>query len=158
MERARPAVAGDLPRLTDLAAQARSELTAERGGPLWALREWHADPAAEFTAALSAADRVLLAGCFDDAVVGYALARLDPLRDGTVLAVVTDLYVEPEARAVGVGEVLMDEVIAWARAQGCRGVDALALPGMRETKNFFERFGLVARAIVVHRPFTEERR
>ena len=28
--------------------------------------------------------------------------------------------------------------LAWARAQGCVGVDALALPGNRETKNFFE--------------------
>jgi hypothetical protein len=27
----------------------------------------------------------------------------------------------------------------------------VALPGMRESKNFFERFGLVARAITVHR-------
>lgn len=157
MERARPAVAGDLPRLAELAAQARSELVAERGGPLWALREWHADPAAAFGAALHAADRLLLAGCLDDVVVGYGLVHREPLRDGTALAVVTDLYVEPEARGVGVGEALMDEVMAWARAQGCRGVDALALPGMRETKNFFERFGLVARAIVVHRPFTEER-
>jgi hypothetical protein len=30
-------------------------------------------------------------------------------------------------------------------------VDALVLPGHREGKNFFERFGLTARAIVVHR-------
>ena len=38
-----------------------------------------------------------------------------------------------------------------AAAQGCFGVDSLALPGDRHTKNFFESFGLVARAIVVHR-------
>jgi hypothetical protein len=31
------------------------------------------------------------------------------------------------------------------------GIDAVALPGMRETKNFFEAAGLVARAIVVHK-------
>jgi hypothetical protein len=30
-------------------------------------------------------------------------------------------------------------------------VDSLALPGDRHTKNFFEAFGLVARAIVVHK-------
>ena len=45
----------------------------------------------------------------------------------------------------------MDAVLAWAGEQGCVGVDALALPGDRATKNFFETFGLVARAIVVHR-------
>jgi hypothetical protein len=45
----------------------------------------------------------------------------------------------------------MEAVLAWAGERGCVGVDALALPGSRETKNFFESFGLVARAIVVHR-------
>jgi hypothetical protein len=45
----------------------------------------------------------------------------------------------------------MDAVLAWCRECGCFGVDSLALPGNRETKNFFESFGLVARAIVVHR-------
>ena len=45
----------------------------------------------------------------------------------------------------------MDEILVWCRSQGCIGVDSLALPGNRETKNFFESFGLVARAIVVHR-------
>ena len=45
----------------------------------------------------------------------------------------------------------MDALIEWCRAQGCFGVDSLALPGDRHTKNFFESFGLVARAIVVHR-------
>ena len=38
-----------------------------------------------------------------------------------------------------------------APTQGCFGVDSLALPGDRHTKNFFESFGLVARAIIVHR-------
>jgi hypothetical protein len=46
----------------------------------------------------------------------------------------------------------MDAIVAWAEAAGCVGIDSLALPGNRETKNFFETFGLVARAIVVHRP------
>jgi hypothetical protein len=37
------------------------------------------------------------------------------------------------------------------RGGGCVGIDALALPGNRQTKNFFESFGFTARAIVVHR-------
>ena len=52
---------------------------------------------------------------------------------------------------MGVGEAMMELVLAWCDERGCRGVDSLALPGDRETKNFFERFGLTARAIVVHR-------
>lgn len=46
---------------------------------------------------------------------------------------------------------MMDQILAWCRVHDCIGVDALALPGHRDTKNFFESFGLVARAIVVHR-------
>ena len=64
---------------------------------------------------------------------------------------VDDLYVEPEARGVGVGEAMMDARPRLGGERGCVGVDALALPGNRATKNFFETFGLVARAIVVHR-------
>jgi len=39
----------------------------------------------------------------------------------------------------------------WARERSLVGLDAVALPGDRDTKNFFETFGLVARAIQVHR-------
>ena len=61
------------------------------------------------------------------------------------------LYVDPGAREVGVGEAMMDLVLAWSEERGATGIDAVALPGDRATKNFFERFGLTARAIVVHR-------
>jgi hypothetical protein len=42
-------------------------------------------------------------------------------------------------------------LVAHASDAGAIGIDALALPGDRATKNFFETFGLKARAIVVHR-------
>lgn len=42
-------------------------------------------------------------------------------------------------------------LIDHATVAGAIGVDSLALPGDRGTKNFFESFGLKARAIVVHR-------
>ena len=64
---------------------------------------------------------------------------------------IEDLYVEPPARGVGVGEALMNLILAWATEHGCFGVDSIALPGDRGTKNFFESFGLVARKIAVHR-------
>ncbi|MDH3754909.1 MAG: GNAT family N-acetyltransferase, partial [Acidimicrobiia bacterium] len=70
---------------------------------------------------------------------------------GSRLAVLEQIYVLPEARGVGVGESIMGEVEAFAQSQGCIGIDSLALPGDRATKNFFETFGLVARAITVHR-------
>ena len=66
-----------------------------------------------------------------------------------------DIYVDPDAREVGVGEAMMDRGAGVVRGPGLSsGVDAVALPGDRATKNFFERFGLTARAIVVHRALT----
>jgi GNAT superfamily N-acetyltransferase len=152
IEAARPATGADVERLAELAAEAVAEQAGERGGPIWSQREARAVPAAaSLRVDLDDASRLVLAGTIDDAVVGYAVVRTEPLRDGRLLGVLTDVYVEPEARAVGVGEVLVDAVLDWCRAQGCTGVDGLALPGNRATKNFFETFGFTARAIVVHR-------
>jgi ribosomal protein S18 acetylase RimI-like enzyme len=152
IEAARPATPADLPRLAELAADAVAEQAGERGGPIWSQREARAIPAeSSLREDLSDGSRLVLAGTIDDAVVGYAAVRTEPLRDGGILGVLTDVYVEPGARAVGVGEALVDEVLRWCGAQGCVGVDGLALPGNRATKNFFETFGFTARAIVVHR-------
>jgi GNAT superfamily N-acetyltransferase len=153
IEAARPATEADVARLAELAAEAVAEQVAARGGPVWSLREARAIPAeASLREDLADVSRLVLAGTIDDAVVGYAVARVDLLRDGRPLGVLTDVYVEPGARAVGVGEQLVEAVLAWCAERGCVGVDGLALPGNRETKNFFETFGFTARALVVHRP------
>lgn len=152
-EAARTAVAGDLDAVAALAAAAADEKREQKGGPLWWRRERRqGDVAAGVGAALEAADHELAVGTLDGTVIGYAVARVERLADGGLLGVVEDIYVDPGARAVGVGEALMDHVLAWCRDRGCFGVDSLALPGDRATKNFFESFGLVARAIVVHKP------
>ena len=152
IEAARPATAADVPRLAELAAAAVAEQVDGRGGSVWSVREAREVPASPSLAAEVDDPSVLvLAGTIDDAVVGYAAVRTEALRDGRTLGVITDVYVEPEARAVGVGERLLDAVLAWCSEQGCSGVDALALPGNRETKNFFETFEFTARALVVHR-------
>ena len=86
------------------------------------------------------------------------MVRIEHLRDGSRLGVISDLFTLEGARGVSVGEEVMDALIAWAGEQGCFGVDSVALPGDRHTKNFFESFGLVARAIVVHRSLAAPRR
>jgi GNAT superfamily N-acetyltransferase len=153
IEAARPASSDDLPRLAELARAAIEELRATKGGEVWARREARQEPLeANLAADLDRGDAMVLAGTIDDAVVGYAVAVIEQLFDGRDLARLTDVYVEPEARGVGVGEMLLDAIVEWASDRHCVGIDSLALPGNRETKNFFESFGLVARAIVVHRP------
>ncbi|MGI9120835.1 MAG: GNAT family N-acetyltransferase [Acidimicrobiales bacterium] len=136
-----------------MAAHAVAEQVQARGGAVWAQRETRPLPAlASLAQALQDPSQLVLAGTIDDVVLGYAVARLETLRDGQLLGVVSDLFVEPEARSVGVGEMLIDLVLDWCGQHRCRGVDALVLPGNRDTKNFFETFGFTARAIVVHRP------
>jgi GNAT superfamily N-acetyltransferase len=152
-ESARTAVPADVLAVVPLVAAAGDEKRQQKGGPLWFRRErgW-GDPGPELLAALGADDHEVAVGTIDGVIVGYGLVRAERLGDGSLLGVIDDIYVDPEARSIGVGEALMDHLIEWCRAQGCFGVDSLALPGDRATKNFFESFGLVARAIVVHRP------
>ncbi len=154
MEGARLATDADRQVITELARQAIAELAPNRGGSVWMRREALPEPVDEAIAAMVAApdERTFaVVGTVDQTVVGYGLVRFEELHDGDLLAVITDLYVDPEARAIGVGEAMMDLVEARARSLGAIGIDALALPGDRHTKNFFETFGLTARAIVVHR-------
>ena len=62
-----------------------------------------------------------------------------------------ELFGEPEGRSIGVGDAVVEVLIAFFTAHGCIGADALALPGNRATKNFFEQHGFVARSLVMHR-------
>ena len=156
MEGARTALPEDLLTLASLAEEAVAEQRDHRGGAIWAQRETRALPALpSLAAALDDPEQLVVAGTIDEVVVGYGVARLDRLRGGRMLGIVTDLYVEPEARAVGVGEAMIQSLVDWCRRHHCQGVDALALPGNRETKNFFETFGFTARAIVVHHSLAE---
>lgn len=153
MEAARPATRDDLARLVELARRGAAELQPTRGGEVWALREARPEPLDRSIAeAIDADDQLAVVGTIDDTIVGFATVHTEELRDGSTLAVIDEIYVEEGARGVSVGEVMMLEVLAWCEKRGCRGIDALALPGNRATKNFFESFGLTARGIIVHRP------
>jgi len=152
-ESARSAGMADLDAVVALAAAAADEKHGQKGGGVWWRRERRQGELREaFAVLLAARDHEVAVGTLDDAVVGYGVVRQEALTDGGRLGVIDDLFVEPGARSVGLGEALMNHLLDWCRAEGCFGVDSLALPGDRSTKNFFESFGLVARAIVVHRP------
>lgn len=153
MEGCRAASRADLPRIVELARGLRREIRDIRGGPLWATHEGLAEPLdAAYGELLDDELAHLLVGTIDDAAIGFAAGRVDRLHDDSALGVILDLYVEPEARGIGVGEALVDELVDWFGGHGCVGVDAWALPGHRMTKNFFEGHGFVSRGIVVHRP------
>lgn len=152
MEGARPATETDRAAVDLIASRVAETQRGARGGEVFLQREAGRPPAGERLAgALGRQDRLAMVGTYDEVVFGYGLARVEALDDGRRLAVVTDLVVEPEARRVGIGEAIMTALVDQAQELGCMGVDAWALPGDRETKNFFESFGLKARLLTVHR-------
>lgn len=151
MEAARPARAGELARLAELAVAAAAEAAAHRGGELLVhplRREAPDSVRAWLEGYVEPDDRLLLAGTLHDSIVGVGAlrARSDPPVGSFDL-----LYVEPDARGVGVGAAIVGAGTEWLRKAGCTGVDVMALPGVRDTKQFLEGMGLVARLIVMHR-------
>ncbi len=152
MEQVRPAREDDLAALAALVAAAHVELATQRGGDLWVAQ--HPAPSAEELRETSRDDLArVLAGLWHDVVVGVLTARIVEAPGLGSVATIDSLYVEPAAREVGVGAALIEHARAWAIQNRCIGLDAVALPGARAAKNFFEAHGLVARAIVVHHRF-----
>lgn len=150
-EQARLATGDDLDRLVVMATDAVNEQRDARGGAVWARTQARRNPRQTLAGALDDPNQTVYVGELDGAVVGYGVMRVDTLDDGGKLAVVDDLYVEAPGRGVGLGEAIMEALVTEAEKRGCIGIDALALPGNRATKNFFETFGLTARAITVHK-------
>ena len=140
----RLAVPADSVTLVALRRAALAEQRPLRGGELYAEREARPTPPP------GAEDRPLWVGELAGEVVGYLAARVDGLGDGRRVGVIEAVYVDPACRGVGVGEAMVGSALGWFRAQGCIGVDALALPGSRATKNFFEESGFTSRLLVMH--------
>jgi GNAT superfamily N-acetyltransferase len=156
MEGARAARRSDADRCGELCRQALNTLQDVRGGALFTRRE--TGLVAKALLRPGGLDRLMadgrrrvLVGTVDDAVVGLALGRIDPVGEAS-LGIIDACYVEPEARGVGVGRALLDDLVAWFTSSGCRGVDVTALPGDRATKNFLEGSGFKARLLTMHRP------
>ncbi len=157
LEQVRKARPADLPRCAALFAAALEEMDARRGGTLLSRHGPFTGTAREAIdtltelAAVDDPDQLVLAGLFDDAVVGVARGHVER-RDDQVLGVVDLCFVEPSARDVGVGGALLQHLVGWFVTQRCSGVDALALPGDRQMKQLLETAGFKTRLLVLHRP------
>lgn len=134
-----PSSGDDLAQLVLLEREARAALVGQRGGERWLVEH----PAV----AESWAQRCLLSDVYvaviDDVIVGYLIADLGS--DHVVR--VDQVWVTPEARELGFGDELLATAIESARVRQAVAVEGQALPGDRQTKNLYERAGIVARLI-----------
>jgi len=133
----RHALPHDVGELNKLEHLARLDLSEERGGQrlldLVASRtnRWFEDGVATLVALI------------DDVPVGFLVLKLDDI------AVIESVFVRIEAREIGCGDGLLGVARSIAEEFGSRRLEAIALPGDRETKNLYERAAITAKAITV---------
>ena len=128
---------GDVESIAALRMLAGAEAASKRGGPelIADLGEVNADPSK---------DADLLVATIDDQPIGFAEISWESSR-----ATLAGLFTHPEARGVGVGHALLAVAVERAVERGCTGIDSYALPGDRDTKNFFESHAMKSRVLVV---------
>ncbi len=108
------------------------------------------DPGALVAGWMADEDALVLLGELDQVPLALAVGQVR--RRGRPLGQLRCCFVEPEGRGIGLGSSLIAALVAWFVDQGCRDVDALALPGDRLTKQVLEGAGFKARLLVLHRP------
>lgn len=148
-EAARPARPDDLAVIAELLASVVPTIGEQRGGSVFLANE--AAALAPVAAMLDDDDSVVVVGTYDDVVLGVATMAVITLADGRRIGHIGRFVTDPEARGSGIGEAMMNLLLAECEARHCVGVQSTALPGDRATKNFFESFGLKARLLVVMR-------
>ena len=141
----RPATADDIEALNWLQSTARFGLTDVRGGQL-RLRE--CEEITDWPALFADPNSWVLVGTLLDVVLGYMVLLIRPEIDR---GVITHAFVEEGARELGLGDTMVEHAIAEVRGAQLSGIEAVALPGDRETKNLYERAGLTARKITVYK-------
>lgn len=149
---ARPAVNSDVPRLVALYHDMEQEQTVRK--PIWALTDG-LDERFDLSlfAAMEMSDSIVLVGEIDGTGVGFLWATIEPMLDrakGSRIGRVRLIFTEQDARGVGIGHMMLTEVIELLRAEGIRYFDAPVGPGQRAAKNFFESHGFAARSIIMH--------
>jgi ribosomal protein S18 acetylase RimI-like enzyme len=121
---------------------------------MWPLADGLPEPIDQsLAAALDDPDALVYLGTIDAYPLGFLLARVEDLlpqagdeRIGSIRLV----FVDKDAREVGVGEAMRKLALEDMRSRGLRRFDAHVLPGHRLVKNFFEAGGFAARSIVMH--------
>ncbi len=148
VEAVRRAGEGDAPALAALERDARESIAVARGGAaVLAETPAHGD----WAPVLVDPTRQVFVATIDDVVLGYLELVLPAAGGLGGTWLVRQVYVDREARELGLGDALLDAAMCAARDGGGAEIESWALPGDRETKNLFERAGVTARKLVVSR-------
>ena len=154
----REAAPDDMPALVALYRDALAEQVALREA--WGVAEGLAEPIdGAMRQLIDDPDSFFGIGEIDGVGFGFIWARSEPLlpqAGDERIGVIRLVYVDPEARTVGVGETMLDEALAVLRRRGIRRFDAIVSPGHRLAKNFFESAGFSARRITMYHRDGEE--
>lgn len=148
---ARPARESDLPVLLHLYRELEAEM--QPLSDMWTPADGLPEPV-EAALARDLEEAHVFIGEIDDYPFGFMIARIEellPQAEGMRVAAIRFVFVDPDAREVGVGEAMRDLALETFREQGISRFDAHVLPGHRLVKNFFEQGGFSARSIVMHR-------
>lgn len=149
---ARMAGPDDLPALLRLYSSLEAEMASIH--PMWPLAEGLAEPVEQsFAEALSDGSTSIYLGTIDEVPFGFLLARTEellPQAKGEKIGSIRLVFVEMQAREVGLGEAMRERAMSDLRQQGITRFDAHVLPGHRLVKNFFEAGGFAARSIIMH--------
>jgi GNAT superfamily N-acetyltransferase len=142
-ETVRPTESRDLGWFVEFDRAQRLAALDQRGGPEM-VAAWPTRSHADWQTLLNEPTAALFTAEIDAQPVGYAVSQLR-----ADVVVVERIFVEAGFRELGLGDAMLEALMAWGRACDAQAIEALALPGDRETKNMFERYGVKARALIV---------
>lgn len=148
----RPLQLADDAEISDLASAAVLSVEGRRGGGEYLELFHHLEGlhGQELTELLATSQREVLVGLLD----GHLFAACVLRHDAAVLTVEA-LYVDPEAREVGLGAALMKAAQQRAEDLQCERFEALALPGDRHMKQRAESEAMKARLLVLSKALRE---
>ena len=150
-ESARFAEISDLVEFEYLHASSRENINGRKGAEQWLeINSLKGDSDVLFQNLVNDSNYLCVLGLYEDHPFGFLIAEQTQLQ-GELSVDIREVFVDPEAREVGIGEAMMDFLLEWARSASAATLTSRALPGDRELKNFFERYKVTARLIEVAR-------
>lgn len=93
--------------------------------------------------------------CFVAGVGTTVFGSLELSQNSTDSWTITHVFVEKEAREIGIGDALVQHAVAFLQLEKATWIAGQAQPGDRALKNLFERHGLVAQTILVGRSLND---